>query len=244
MILSVNKPLGLTSYDIIRNLKKKYPGEKIGHAGTLDPLAEGVLIVLIGDDTKRQSEFMNVSKVYEFDVLFGFETDTYDVLGLVNGSNDYNADEILKLVESNLPKGKVIQKVPPFSAVKVKGKPLYRWYLNGQIDKVEVPSREVDVKLVEVLDSRIVGQSELESEINNLLDKVRSGFRQDKVRDSWKQTFQKSSQDKFLIVKIRAEVSKGTYVRAIAHDIGQKLGIGACTVTIKRTSVGEYSLDP
>src|SRR3989338_8916844 len=89
-VLVVNKPLGVTSFDVIRDLKKRFPGEKIGHAGTLDPLADGVLICLIGkDSTKRQSEFMDCDKDYVFDVLFGFETDTYDILGLVNGFKDY-----------------------------------------------------------------------------------------------------------------------------------------------------------
>src|SRR3989344_2680302 len=91
-VLVVNKPLGVTSFDVIRDLKKKFPGEKIGHAGTLDPLASGVLICLVGSDaTKRQSEFMECDKEYIFDVLFGFETDTYDILGLVKGFCDYDS---------------------------------------------------------------------------------------------------------------------------------------------------------
>lgn len=244
MILNRYKPLGITSYDVIRQLKKKYPGQKIGHAGTLDPLAEGVLICLVGKDaTQRQSEFMNVTKEYEFDVLFGFETDTYDILGIVKNYLKYEVDEVLGSVPQHLFAGEINQPVPPFSAVKIKGKPLYRWYLDGKINEVDIPIKTVNIEAIEIIGSRTITKDDLRSEIFLLLDKVRSGFRQSIVNDKWTEIFNSNINESFLVVRIKAVVSKGTYVRAIAHDLGQKLGVGACTLTIKRTKVGDFKIE-
>jgi len=244
-ILNINKPLGITSYDVIRMLKKKYPGEKIGHAGTLDPLASGVLICLIGKDaTKRQSEFMNVDKDYEFDVLFGFETDTYDVLGLVKEVGIYDCDVLVQKVKGlvNGLSGDLDQPVPSFSAVKISGKPLYRWYLENRINEVEIPIKQVHIDSIDIQNVEIISKADIEVRILNVLDTVKSGFRQNSIVSGWKNVLKKVKQDKFLVVRIRSTVSKGTYVRAIAHKLGQDAKVGACTITIKRTRVAGFSI--
>jgi len=245
-VLVVNKPLGVTSFDVIRDLKKRFPGEKIGHAGTLDPLANGVLICLIGKDaTKRQSEFMDCDKEYVFDVLFGFETDTYDILGLVKAVSFYDPailPQPLHNIVSEI-KGDLDQPVPPFSAVKVNGRELYRWYLDGKINEVQIPVKQVHIDSIEIQNVEMISKEDLHSKIKSLLETVKAGFRQKMVLESWKKTFESSKQDTFVIAKIKATVSKGTYVRAIAHKIGKDLKVGACTLTITRTRVGEYKLD-
>lgn len=244
MILNINKPLGLTSYDVIRSLKKKYPGEKIGHAGTLDPLAEGVLICLVGkDSTKRQNEFMGVNKEYEYEMLFGFDTDTYDILGKVKDYKGYKTEVIMQAALENLSSGKISQKLPPFSASKIKGKPLYRWYLDGRINEVEIPVKDIEVVEHEVLSSRIVSKSDLKLEIQNLVNKVDSRFRKMQVLESWNGAFDKTQQKEFLLVRAKALVSKGAYIRALAHDLGEKIGIPAATLTIKRTKVGGVKIE-
>ncbi len=243
MVLNINKPLGITSYDVIRQLKRKYPNEKIGHAGTLDPLAEGILICLVGkQDTKRQSEFMGSAKEYEYEVLFGFETDTYDILGLVKEAKEYDPNEIESRIKSSLQIGNIRQKLPPFSASKIRGKPLYRWYLDGRINEVEIPENSIEVIEHELLKVATVSKAELEIKINELVNKVNSRFRKDLVLESWKETFANLAQNKFLIATLRAKVTKGAYVRALAHDLGSKLKIGACTMTIKRTRVGDVQI--
>ncbi len=245
-VLVVNKPLGVTSFDVIRDLKRRFPGEKIGHAGTLDPLASGVLICLVGKDaTKRQSEFMDCDKEYEFDVLFGFETDTYDILGLVKGRAFYVCEDIESKVGSFVKglKGDLDQPVPAFSAVKVKGRELYRWYLDGKINEVEIPIKQVHIDSIDIKNVEKISKEDLRLKINSLLETVKSGFRQNMVFESWKKTLDESKQDSFLIVRIQAVVSKGTYVRAIAYKLGTDLKTGACTLTIKRTRVGKYTLD-
>ncbi len=291
-VIPVNKPFGVTSYDVIRELKKQYPHQKIGHAGTLDPLASGILICLIGSGaTRRQSEFMNVSKDYEFDVLFGVGTDTFDILGLItnpvasstfstvmpnetpvilNSAQDptlvgkdedlspvmlnsvqhptpkaeYSISEIKKAVEENLHhfKGKYLQKVPPFSAVKIDGRELYRWYLDGRINEIQIPEKEIEVEDINILNMEEISKQDLEKRITDLVDLVKSGFRQKLVLESWQKYFAETKQENFLVVKIKATVSKGTYVRAIANDLGNRIGLPACTITITRTRVGDFKL--
>lgn len=244
MVLNINKPLGITSYDVIRKLKRKYPGEKIGHAGTLDPLAEGVLVCLIGkQDTKRQSEFMGESKEYEYDVLFGFETDTYDVLGLVQNSHEYDVEETTSKIKSNFQIGKIQQKLPPFSASKVRGIPLYRWYLDGRINEVEIPENSIEVISHELVSTEVVTKGEVQTRIFDLVNLVDSRFRKDQVIKKWEEIFRTCSQENFLIATIKAEVSKGAYVRGLAHELGDVLKIGACTLSIKRTRVGDFKIE-
>ena len=245
-MININKPLGVTSYDVIRKLKPKFKGKKIGHAGTLDPLANGVLIILVGKKaTRKQSEFMNVDKTYEFEVLFGFETDTYDILGLILNSTQYDIKKIKEEVPTLLKNynGEISQKVPPFSAVKIQGKPLYRWYLDGKINEVEIPTKTININKIEIVNERIISKKELHQEIVDLLETVKSGFRQKQILEKWNLELEKTNQDKFLIIKVRADVSKGTYVRAIAHELGKELGVGACTLTITRTRVGKYTIE-
>ena len=246
-IIVIDKPLGITSFDVIRDLKKKYPRQKIGHAGTLDPLASGVLICLIGSEaTRRQGEFMNIDKDYEFDVLFGIGTDTFDILGLINNQSEYNLDEVKQKVTQNLNyfKGKYLQKVPPFSAVKINGREIYRWYLDGRINEIQIPSKEIEVTDINILTIDEITKENLAKKVLDLVDTVKSGFRQKMVVDGWQQFFDATKQDRFLVVRIKATVSKGTYVRAIANDLCNKIGIPACTITIRRTRVGEYRISP
>ena len=245
-VLVVNKPLGVTSFDVIRDLKKRFPGEKIGHAGTLDPLANGILICLIGKDvTKRQSEFMDCDKEYVFDVLFGFETDTYDILGLVKGFKDYECIGIKSQLLDLVPrlKGDLDQPVPPFSAVKVNRRELYRWYLDGKINEVKIPVKQVHIDSIEIQNIEMISKENLYAKIKSLLETVKAGFRQRQVLEGWQKTFENLKQAEFVIAKVKATVSKGTYVRAIAHKLGNDLKVGACTLTITRTRVGTYRLE-
>lgn len=247
-VIIINKPLGCTSNDVIDELKKQYPGEKIGHAGTLDPLAQGVLICLIGEETnKNQSNYMYLDKEYVFDILFGFKTDTHDVLGLITENKDYDPEDINTRLKNFLPgfKGIHEQRVPVFSAVKYKGKPLYRWYLSGRIAEVPVPTREIEIKSIKLLEAEIITGQELRAVIVSNIKLVKKGFRQETILKTWKDFFKKPENLKrnYLVAKIKTEVTKGTYVRSIADTIGEQLKTGACTITIKRTRVGEYEIN-
>lgn len=156
-IFLINKPSGPTSYDVIRAFKKVYPKEKIGHAGTLDPLASGLLIVLLGKACKRQAEFMGLDKEYQAKIVFGLTSDSYDLGGSLKIGNGPELFEKLALLSepkiekaiSGFGKG-YLQTVPAFCAVKTKGVPLYRLARQGRkIDKL--PSRRVKIKKIKLL---------------------------------------------------------------------------------------------
>ena len=154
MIIAVYKPKGITSHDVVDIVRKKFGVRKVGHAGTLDPMAEGVLIVLVGDDTKRQKEFMGLEKEYIAEIVLGVQTDTYDIEGKVSYENalsslKYTTDEIQAVLKQFI--GETEQEVPPYSAVKIKGKPLYKYAREGKMMGITLPKRKVFIKEIELL---------------------------------------------------------------------------------------------
>ena len=196
-VLNIYKPAGITSFDVIRILRRKLGIKKIGHGGTLDPIAEGVLIILVGKATKKSNELISLSKTYRAGILLGVETDSYDISGKTvkemsaGGITDADIENVLVNF-----RGEIEQIPPMFSALKVKGKKLYQLARKGI--EIERKPRKVTI---------------------GRLDKL--SF--DNPR-----------------LSIEVDCSKGTYIRSLAHDIGSKLGCGACMESLIRTRVGEY----
>ena len=204
----INKPSGPTSHDIIDSLRKITAIKKIGHAGTLDPFASGLLIVAIGREATRGiSKFVKLDKEYAATLHLGATTDTYDregvrnqELGIRPAHAKASADKKLELgeIEKVLEKfiGKQKQVPPMYSAKKVKGKKLYELARKG----VEIKREPVDIEIkkLEIIDYE------------------------------WP------------ILKSKCRVSSGTYIRSLAHDIGEALGCGAYLEELVRTAIGEY----
>lgn len=150
-ILLVDKPAGPTSYDIIRWIKPKLGGAKIGHAGTLDPIASGLLVVLIGKATRRQSDVMGSDKIYRCRLKLGVRTDTGDVTGRMLDVSQAPPPEDDKIWRALAALAGDHDQVPPmYSALKHKGVPLYKLARKGQT--VERKPRRITVKWVEALD--------------------------------------------------------------------------------------------
>jgi len=150
-ILLIDKPKGITSFDVIRKLRKKLGIKKMGHAGTLDPLATGLLIIGIEKGTKKLNQFLKLPKVYEVEVLLGKKTTTSDQEGETleeKPVHDLPPDRIEKILESI--QGKITLPVPVYSAIKKKGKPLYKMARRGE--KVEVPEKEMEIVWVRLKD--------------------------------------------------------------------------------------------
>ncbi len=140
----IDKPPFITSYDVIRELKRLLPVKKIGHTGTLDPLATGLMILLLGTATRLAQYFLHLNKVYQFTIKLGEETDTLDSEGEVTRRCDYSgvrSEDIRTAVQSF--HGLTEQYPPVYSAIKYKGKPLYAYARKGQ--KVEVHPRMVNI---------------------------------------------------------------------------------------------------
>ena len=203
-ILIVNKHIGPTSRDIVNVINKKFNTKKVGHTGTLDPGASGVLVVCIGNALKVIELLGSVDKEYIAGITLGLEYDTIDLYGKLIKEEDVNIprEEIIKVVNSF--KGCYQQEVPLYSAVKVNGRKLYQYARSSQ--EVKLPSKEVNIKDIEVID--------------------------DISYENGKINF-----------KIRCVVSKGTYVRSLVRDIGNKLGTVAVMNSLVRTRQGTFKID-
>ena len=150
-VLLINKPQDFTSRDVVNKLTKIFNTKKIGHTGTLDPIATGVLVICIGKSTKLCDLLTSKYKEYIATIELGTKTDTLDITGNILEEQEiktYTQEEITKVLNSFL--GKSIQETPIYSAVKVNGKKLYEYAREGK--SVELPKREIDIKSIELLD--------------------------------------------------------------------------------------------
>jgi tRNA pseudouridine55 synthase len=214
-ILNIYKPKGITSHDVVDKVRKKYPGKKVGHGGTLDPMAEGVLIVGIGKATKRLGEISNLDKTY----LAGI------ALGIASKTDDLDTDERLE-IDNKIPnitqslvrealrgfRGKIEQRVPLYSATHYKGEKLYKRARRGEI----VPYEKLPSKQVEIEELKLLGFQKNSFKYKNQL---------------------------FPVVKIKITCSSGTYVRSIARDLGQKIGSKGILISLTRTKIGKYKIE-
>lgn len=149
-ILYVNKPTGITSFDVVNEISNIFGIKRVGHTGTLDPLAEGVLIVTVGQATKIAELITAEDKEYKAGVLLGVETDTLDITGKVTKSKPVDLSKDIEKVINSYQKT-YMQEVPIYSAIKVNGKKLYEYARSGQ--EVELPKKEVTVKEIKLLSS-------------------------------------------------------------------------------------------
>ena len=198
--LNIYKPAGMTSFDVVAVLRKITKIKKIGHTGTLDPFATGVLPVCIGKSTKL-IEYLPDDKEYTATVKFGADTDTYDLEGDITKIYDTKIEK--QQLEQTLKEfsGEIEQYPPIYSAIKVNGKKLYDYARKGE--KVEIKPRKIFISKIELL------------EFN----------------------------EKEQTAKIDIACSKGTYIRSIAYDIGQKLNCGGHLIALERTKAGMFSLN-
>jgi len=199
-VLLVDKPKGLTSHDVVYHLRRKLQMKKIGHAGTLDPMATGVLVMLIGKATRISQYLMSVDKVYEGEATLGVVTDSQDAEGEVMETRpvpELTEAGVRALMKTFL--GDQYQTPPMHSAIKIGGVPLYKMARKGE--EVEREPRFIRIASFDLL-----------------------SFAPPKL------TF-------------RLACTKGTYVRTVANDLGQKLGCGAHLSELRRTGSGKFTIE-
>ncbi|MBN2255717.1 MAG: tRNA pseudouridine(55) synthase TruB [Deltaproteobacteria bacterium] len=195
-IIVVDKSSGKTSYDVVRRIKKILKPKKIGHTGTLDPLATGVLAVCLNEATKLARFFIDDDKEYRVVMLLGVKTDTLDTDGQIISEQEPRCDkgDVEEVIMSCI--GRHNQAPPLYSAVKFKGKPLYKWTRQGV--NIELPPRDVEIYTVNIEDISMP------------------------------------------YATFHLSCSKGTYIRALCADVGDRLGCGACVAGLRRTRSGRF----
>ena len=212
-ILLIDKPAGVSSFFVVGKIRRKISDKlginpatgkkykvKVGHAGTLDPFATGLLIILVGKGTKKANEFLKLDKEYETTIRLGETSTTGDVEGEIS-TNEIESiptsEEISNVVKDFV--GEIEQRVPAFSAVKINGERAYKLARKGE--KVEMPKRKIHIYNIEILEYK------------------------------WPE------------LKIRCEVSSGTYIRQLGMDIGEKLGVGGYLTELRRTKIDKYRVE-
>jgi len=216
-LLIVDKPQGITSHDVVSRTRRLAHTRRVGHAGTLDPMATGVLVLGINKATRLLTWITDHSKRYEAQVRFGVETTTEDAEGEVTstkGCEGLDSEEI-EAVLSRF-RGTISQVPSAVSAIKVNGKRAYARVRAGEDVKLE--PREVEISLLEAQ-----GQPH-----SHRVEYALEG---------------KSTQVNCVDLNVVVECSAGTYIRALARDLGNALGCGAHLTSLRRTRVGEFSID-
>lgn len=208
MFLLVDKPKGMTSHDVVERIRRETGEKRVGHGGTLDPNATGLLIIGVGrESTKKLGEIAKgMRKEYEAEIFLGEERDSDDAEGEIlnrvqNDGGDVDSLPVLSKVRGVL-KGFIgeQEQVPPvYSAVKIKGREAYKLARRGE--KVELKPRKITVYKLELVDYE------------------------------------------YPRLRIKCEVSSGTYIRALARDIGRALGCGAYLKNLRRTRIGKYRIE-
>ena len=200
IIISLNKPRNITSQDAVTKVKRILKAKKAGHTGTLDPMATGLLMVCVNKATRLASYFTDLDKDYRAIMKFGESTDTQDAQGTVTASSDkVDFDESAIRETLKTFEGRILQQPPMFSALKHKGKALYKYARKGI--EIERKPREITIYNIKLL-------------------KVNSPY-----------------------VEFRVRCSKGTYIRTLCYDIGQKLGTEAHMHELERTAIGSFDLN-
>ena len=202
-IILIDKPAGISSFGVVAKVRGRLKAEfghkvKVGHTGTLDPFATGLLILLTGKMTKKSGEFLKLDKEYEAELKLGWTSSTGDPEGELELISERvpTMDEVKEAVSSFV--GEIWQTVPRFSAVKINGERAYKLARAGK--EFETPRRRVVIYGVEILSYE------------------------------------------YPVLKIRAKVSSGTYIRTLAEDIGTKLGVGAYLTALRRTKIADYGV--
>ncbi|MCE9585462.1 hypothetical protein K8Q94_02470 [Candidatus Nomurabacteria bacterium] len=249
-VILLNKKEGQTPLEALEQFRaknKEYKDMPMTYAGRLDPMASGLLIVLVGKECKQKEKYLNLDKEYEFEILFGFATDTYDILGKLQKifRQDLKSENLEKNIKENLKyfTGKFTQKYPMYSSKTVKGKPLFAYAREGE--EVETPTREVFVKSLKFIKIKKIGREKLLENIEKRIAKVNGDFRQKEILKIWKRELgglgRKKLPEQFFSASFKIKCGSGTYVRGIAHSLGEKINIPALAYSIKRTKIGKYS---
>jgi len=199
-VLVVDKPAGMTSHDVVHRVRQITGERSVGHLGTLDPMATGVLPLVLGRMTRLAQFYTGAEKSYDGEICFGFATDTYDAVGTPIGSRSAVKLSLQEIQAAAAEFVGIIEQIPPpFSAKKIAGVPAYK--LARRKQPVGLKPVKVEIKEFAIL-----------------------GLKRDRAA-------------------FRARVASGTYLRSVAHELGQKLRLGAHLASLRRTAVGEFNLE-
>jgi len=251
---TIEKNVGETPLQALERFRNsRFDLEKvpIAYAGRLDPMASGKLLVLIGDECKKQESYHSLDKEYEFQILFGMSSDSGDVLGLVDGCDCANLSEAqIRAVIKNLT-GPIELPYPHFSSKTVRGKPLHTWTLEGRLNEIEIPTKKSKIYKLKITNLETISKDVLYEEalkkINSIAPVMEptkalgEDFRRERVRNSWQKFYKDTAKEQFYVATMLCIASSGTYMRTLAEVIAKELGTCGLAFKIHRTKIGAYA---
>ncbi|CAI2167556.1 18516_t:CDS:2 [Funneliformis geosporum] len=237
-LFAVNKPSGPLSVTILDKIKRIYRLQrkefalshrnklKLGHGGTLDPLASGVLVIGVNDGCKRLHEYIKCNKIYEAVGMLGFATDTYDSEGkiIATGPTEHITKEDISQLTSKFI-GDIMQIPPMYSALRIDGRRLYDYARKGLILPRKIQARSIRIDSLSLLG--------FTTNHDFRIPKTDAAITENKYVE----------QASYPIFKIRVDCGSGTYIRSLIHDIGKELGSAAHVVQLKRLQQGNFMLE-
>lgn len=289
-IYNIYKPIGQTPLEALEKFraKKKLPKElKITYAGRLDPMAEGVLLLLTGDKVHEKEKYLNLDKTYRAQILFGVSTDTFDVLGKITNtdlchSRSHECSRELsgihkswipdnlqmhsgfwddtKEIKNTLKEftGKIPLPIPPYSSVPISGVPSFMHARAGKLSTKNSQSREMEIYTIKFNSYKQIPSAKVLKTVQNKLAKVNGDFRQEEIIKVWNKKLTDTITSPSLslerrgimqgnntlgLLNITISCASGTYIRSIAHTLGEKLNTPALLYNLKRERVGKYKVE-
>ncbi|NTV31593.1 hypothetical protein HGA91_06475 [candidate division WWE3 bacterium] len=247
MVIPVYKPLGYSTHQLAATVGHFYK-EPATHTGTLDPLAEGVVVILTGDDRHKRQQLASVDKEYSFEILAGFSTDSDDLLGLVQdvSQDQIEENDLTHSITDTIPQfvGSINQKVHPFSAKRVQGKSAFDRARDGE--DMSLPTETVHISKLEYVKSHTISLTDLSETLAVRINSVQGDFRQQQILDMWSVSLriaQQAGVEKYVVLSCSAVTGKRTYIRTLVRDIGTLIKIPLTTFSIIRTRNGHFTMN-
>ncbi|MFH1089658.1 MAG: tRNA pseudouridine(55) synthase TruB [Candidatus Uhrbacteria bacterium] len=247
--LLIDKPVGPTSHDIVDKVRRATGERRVGHAGTLDPFASGLLIIGVGRESTRElGTFLGMDKEYEATFVLGASSDTDDLTGKITpmpfpipippspggGSQGGGFEEKIKTAMKKFI-GEIEQIPPAYSAIKIKGKKMYEAAREGK--PLEAKARAVKIYGYDLI------PFESDSSVPFVGARHLSPIASEAKGDGAPQRTDESNEFETLELRVRIRCSSGTYIRALARDLGRALGTGGYVSELRRTKIGEYKIE-
>ena len=236
----VYKPPGIEGTQIANLYKIKLNKKKVTLCGKLDIMAQGLLLLLFDNDCKNMTQNLTHDKIYKFQILWGIQTDTDDPLGIIQ--NTQNIDSIdHSFIQNNLTNfiGTFNQKFHIYSAITASNKSgerhkLWKWAKLQRLQEIDIPSKQVSVKYIKLLNTSKVSLQHIKSNIINKLQRVKGDYRQDIIKEQW---IHFNQQQTFYITEFEAHVSTGFYIRQFVRDLSSQTNLIGLAFSIDRTSI-------
>lgn len=231
---------GETLSVMMNRFKKEYQisdDRKMTYAGRLDPMASGIVPILLDMARFKKDSYLNKDKTYEVQVMLGVKTDTLDMLGLVTSSSDVSVfeDDVIKRAVESVSYIRELA-YPMYSSRPVEGKPLFMHAREGN-KEIEVPIKKVYIRSIKLLNIERRKIEDCVYETIPIIESVEGDFRQYEISNCWRKFLTKNKNKEVVIITFQTDVSSGTYMRSLAEYLGEQLRVPALAYRIKRIAI-------